>query len=208
MPEIQTLFLVFSAGLLLAMTPGPDLMLVIARGSGQGRRVALATSLGVSGAGVIQLPMLAFGMSALIAEFPALLGTIRILGAGYMVYLGVQMYLSARPAQHIDINAKNQLGQAFREGFISNLFNPKVIMFQLSFLPQFVQPDAGLVWAQLLVFGVLTKTAGLLVSIVAAFVSGSLGNFFRRNPTFAVWQTRMSGCIVASLGGLLLFQRN
>lgn len=197
-----TLWLAFlGTVILMQMPPGPDSMLVVARGVGQGRGTALFTVLGMTlGAGAVQLPLLALGISSLVSASPEAFNALRWAGAAYLVWLGLKLLLSA-PATGRIAGAKH-VGPliAFRQGMIANLVNPWPIGFMVAFLPQFVDPAAGSVTLQMLALGATQKATGVLVLGSYALAAGTAGAWIRRHPRVGLWQQRMAGCLIVGLG--------
>jgi len=148
----------------LEITPGPDMMLVLARGIGQGRRIALLTAVGqILVSGTVQVALLVLGVASLLQAHPSGLAALQWIGAAYLIYLGAKMLRSsmnggaAITARHCSTS-----WQAVREGAVCNLTNPKSLLFMFAFLPQFVNPGASFpVWGQLLVLGSIQKLTGI-----------------------------------------------
>jgi threonine/homoserine/homoserine lactone efflux protein len=176
-------------------------MLVMARGLGQGRGVALFTVLGMTlGAGLVQLPLIAFGLSSLVQASPLAFNLLRWAGAAYIVWPGVRLLLSASatiPAG--DVRVLLPLAAA-REGMIANLSNPWPLMFMVAFLPQFVDPHRGSVTLQLVLLGATQKISGVLVLGSYAVASGVIGAWIMRHPQARLWQQRLAGCFIIGLG--------
>jgi len=205
MPEIEVLLPFVLAVVAIQLSPGPDMMMIIARGVGQGRKIALTCVAGISAAALIQIPALAFGVAAIFAKSALAYSVLKYAGAGYLVYLGVRFLLSAaKPIASTEVNITSGRA-AFFQGFWGNLFNPKSLVFLLAFIPQFVDPSQGNVTLQLFVLGVIHKTIGLFVDGGVAILSGASGNWLRRNPNFTVWQERFVGTILIGLGLRLAF---
>lgn len=208
MPEFSTIALLALAAFSMQLIPGPDMMLVTARGIGQGYRFAQMTALGVALAGIIQIPLLAFGISELVTENPVILDSIRILGAAYLIFLGFRLILrrgSIEPTTNI---FQTSLKQAVADGAIANLLNPKVIIFQLAFLPQFVDIQSGPVWSQLFILGLVMKFSGLLVMSIVAFTSAALAHYLKNNIIWMTIQEKITGVILISIGVKLLFEHD
>ena len=207
MPEPTILVAFVGAVLAMQIAPGPDMLLVVARGIGQGQRTALWTVLGMTLlAGLVQLPLLVLGIASLLHASPLAFTILRWAGAAYLVWLGTRLLWAGRRGQ---VAAAATPGAttwaAAREGATNNLTNPKPLLFMFAFLPQFVEPSAGPVWAQLLVLGFLQKACGLLVLGTAAFASGAVGGWLARRPRVLVWQARLTGVVMVGLGLRLLF---
>jgi len=205
MPDYYTIGILALTALVMQLTPGPDMMLVMGRGIGQGFRIAQATVLGIAAAGLIQLPLLAFGISELVAANPRLLDAIRFIGAGYLIYLGFKLVFVNKPANP-DLNAvQTSFSRAIADGAIANLMNPKLIVFQLAFLPQFVDVQAGPVWSQLLILGIVMKACGFVVMSTVALSSSAVGRWIEKYPGWRIMQERFVGVILIALGLRLLF---
>lgn len=203
MPTLATLFPFIGAVLLLALIPGPDLVLLVSRGVGQGWRVALLTALGFTTAGLIQLPLLAVGLASVIQHSPVAFAVLKYVGASYLVWRGVQLF-RARAAVALETSTSTPPWIALRDGVVASLTNPKGLIFLLAFLPQFVDPSRGHVTLQLLVLGIVMKLAALLVEGSIALASGAVGSWLGKHPRFVQWQRRGSGVVLILLGLRLL----
>jgi threonine/homoserine/homoserine lactone efflux protein len=206
MPELSSLIAFAAAVLVMQLTPGPDMMLILGRGVGQGRRVALCTVLGMTLlAGMVQLPLLVLGVASLLHASPVAFMLLRWVGAIYLVWLGVRLiwesvHRQAGAADVPDVTAWS----AMREGMINNLTNPKPLLFMFAFLPQFIDPSRGPVWAQLLVLGLLQKLSGAAVLSSIALLSGAVGGWLALRPGWLAWQERFTGALMIILGFRLL----
>jgi len=204
-PEIPVLIPFLLAVIAIQLSPGPDMMMVIARGIGQGRRVALACVAGISAASLIQIPALALGVATIFATSEVAYTILKNIGALYLVYLGARFLMASSTATAAEKSAVVSARAAFFQGFWGNLANPKSLVFLLAFLPQFVDPSRGSVVTQLFVLGLLHKSVGLLVDGSVALLAGSSGNWLRQHPGFVKWQERLVGSILIGLGLRLAF---
>ncbi|MCX7566912.1 LysE family translocator [Sulfitobacter sp. F26169L] len=160
------------AALALNVTPGPDMMLCLAQGMRSGRRAAWAASAGVSTGSMVHVTIAGLGLGAIIAAFPWAFDVIRWIGVAYLLYLAVQAFRSSKARA----NARGMRPLlAYRAGLITNLSNFKVIWFVLAFIPQFVVPDAGPVFAQFLAFGAMIAGGGFVVNGLVGAYAGTLG---------------------------------
>ncbi|ESY63934.1 lysine transporter LysE [Mesorhizobium sp. LNHC232B00] len=202
MPIDPSLWIAFVGTVILMQAPpGPDSMLVMARGIGQGRGVALFTVLGMTlGAGLVQLPLVAFGLSSLVRASPLAFNLLRWAGAAYIVWLGFRLLLSSSATVAVDDNEALQPLAAAREGMIANLSNPWPLMFMVAFLPQFVDPHRGFVTLQLVLLGATQKITGVLVLGTYALASGAIGAWIMRHPRARLWQQRLAGLFIIGLG--------
>ncbi|MER9947698.1 LysE family translocator [Mesorhizobium sp. M0047] len=190
----------------LQVPPGPDSMLVMARGIAQGRGVALFTVLGMTvGAGMVQLPLIALGLTTLIRASPLAFAALQWMGAAYLIWLGLRLIFTAAhvPAQH-DGRSPGHLAAA-GEGMIANLINPWPITFMVAFLPQFVDPHGSSITLQLLLLGATQKLTGVLVLGTYAMASGSIGTWIMAHPRVRLWQQRIAGFFIVGLGLRMAF---
>lgn len=159
MVDPLTLLAFVPAALALNLTPGADMMFCLGQGLRSGPRAAVAASAGISFGGMVHVGLAGLGLGAVVAALPWALEVIRWIGVAYLLWLAVQTLRHSRAAKD---NARAfGVWQAFRTGFYVNLSNPKVILFVLAFVPQFVRPDAGSVLGQFLVFGAVLGWADL-----------------------------------------------
>jgi threonine/homoserine/homoserine lactone efflux protein len=208
MPSAATYLAFISAVIAYQIAPGPDAMLTIGRGVGQGWRIALATVLGMTlFAGLVQLPLLTLGVVSLIRSSPSGYALLQLAGAGYLVWLGIKL-LASRSA-HLGPDRTTSPGHysvfaAAREGMICNLSNPSPWLFMLAFLPQFVDASRGSVTAQLFVLGLTQKLTGFAILSLHAVAAGALGSWLSRYPAVVQWQKRFAGATMICLGLRLL----
>ena len=210
MPGPEALLTFAIALFFLEVSPGPDMMLILARGIGQGRRIALLTVLGmILVAGVVQVALLILGVASLLQAYPSALTTLRWVGAAYLIYLGARLiWASLRGCRRIMATPNVAAWPAVREGAINSLTNPKSLLFMFAFLPQFVDAAAGPVWLQLLVLGSVQKLAGILSLGSVAVASGTVGEWLNRWPGLLAWQERFTGLVMIGLGMRLLVSGN
>jgi threonine/homoserine/homoserine lactone efflux protein len=208
MPGSEALLTFAIALFVLEVTPGPDMMLILARGIGQGRKTAFFTVIGmIFVAGAVQVGLLVLGLASLLQAYPPASIALRWTGAVYLIWLGLQMIRSSlsktAPAMSLP---GTTAWSAIREGTINSLTNPKSLLFMFVFLPQFVDPAAGPVWLQLLVLGSLQKIAGVFSLGSGALASGTVGQWLNRWPKLLIWQRRFTGLVMVALGlRLILF---
>jgi threonine/homoserine/homoserine lactone efflux protein len=207
MPSLPTLVAFIGAVLVLALTPGPDMLMLISRGVGQGRRTALYTALGFTAAGIIQLPLLVLGLAALVQHSSIGFGIIKYAGAVYLIWRGIQLISSRSQVQSLRV-ARTTPWLALRDGIVASLTNPKGLIFLLAFLPQFVDPARGNVALQLVLLGGIMKITALLVEGTVAVGAGAIGEFLAQRPAFLRWQQRGTGLVMVLLGMRLLLMRD
>jgi threonine/homoserine/homoserine lactone efflux protein len=187
--------------IVMQLPPGSDNMLVLARGIGQGRQVALFTVAGMTlGAGLVQLPFLALGIAALLSAFPLAFALLQWAGAGYLMWLGLQLAIARQPDDDVPKDPMLSPFAAAREGMIATLLNPWPLTFMVAFLPQFVDRQEGHPALQMVVLGLTQKVSGALVLGTYALAASSVGKWLHQHPWAQEWSRRVAGlsiCIVA-----------
>ena len=206
MPE-KTAFLTFLvAALALNFAPGPDMLYVIGRSVGQGRKAGVVSALGIFAGCWAHILAAAVGIAALLRSSPMAFNVVRYLGAAYLLYLGVKM-IAQRSRLEAQQLPSESLSNIFRQGVITNVLNPKVALFFLAFLPQFVDARRGSVALQILFLGVVFDLGGTLVNLGVAYAGGTLGDLLRSSPRFALVQKWFTGMVFIGLGARLAWQR-
>jgi threonine/homoserine/homoserine lactone efflux protein len=205
MLDLPTFLTFYTAVLALQLAPGPDMVLLLSRGVGQGRRTAVLTAIGMTlVAGLIQLPLLALGVTSIIQASPLAFDLLRWAGAAYLVWIGAKLLIASFRGSHALAQRTPQPisdRAALRQGMINNLTNPKAMVFMLAFLPQFVDPTSSWsVTAQLLFLGAVQKLSGFFVLGGVALGTGTIGDWLSRRPGFIAWQERFAGLIMVGLG--------
>lgn len=171
----QARLLAFLAGaLVLNFTPGADVLFATASGIQGGPKVGAAAGLGVGVGGVVHVLATAFGLGALVAAHPGALAVVRWVGAGYLLWIAVQSWRAA-PLRVVPGQGALTVRRAFQRGVITNVLNPKVILFMLAYLPQFTDPAIGPVWQQILILGGIFFCTGTLVTTGYGALAGWLG---------------------------------
>jgi threonine/homoserine/homoserine lactone efflux protein len=201
---IHDLALFVAAGLLLNVTPGPDMAYIAARSAAGGFRAGAAATLGITAGCIAHTVAAALGLSALLATSAAAFEIVKWCGAAYLLYLGVKLVggsVRAKPA----LGARPLLPPAsaakiLREGFVINVFNPKVALFFLAFLPQFVDANAAHPAVQIAFLGVLFALLGLVTDSIWALAAGTAGGMLRRSHRFLRTQRYVAGTVYVGLG--------
>jgi threonine/homoserine/homoserine lactone efflux protein len=197
MPDIA-LFLAASA--LLAIAPGPDVIYVLTRGIAQGRRAGLAAALGFASGCIFHTVLAAVGIAALIRSSPLAFDLVRYAGAAYLVWIGIQA-LRHRSAFSIEAAGESRtLATIYRQSVIGNMLNPKVTLFFLAFLPQFVNAGAGHVGWQMALLGVLFMLVTIVVFGAIAIFAGWIGAWVRRKPAIGERLNIFAGLTFIGLG--------
>jgi threonine/homoserine/homoserine lactone efflux protein len=195
-------FWVFAvAALLLNLTPGNDMLYVAARSASQGIKAGVVSSIGIFVGCLVHIVAAVVGLSAIIAQSAVAFNIIKYLGAAYLIYLGIRSIVSKRRILHLKkkmqpLSYKN----IFWQGVITNVLNPKVALFFLAFLPQFINIHSGDTYWQILFLGTWFDIGGTLVNIIVAVLFGKIGNWLSRSPRFIQWQERITGAMLIALG--------
>jgi len=196
-----------AAALALNLAPGPDMTYVAARSLAQGRRAGVISALGIAVGCLFHIAAASFGLAVLLRAVPQAYTAVRILGAGYLIYRGaVLIRRAAGPERDVALRPASDPA-IFRQGVITNVLNPKVALFFLAFLPQFIDPGGWPVVMQTLALGVYFDAQGTVVNVLVAWLAGSAAAAFRTGLARA-WMQRTSGAILVGLGVRLALSRS
>jgi threonine/homoserine/homoserine lactone efflux protein len=199
-----SIFLV--AALTLNLTPGNDMMYVLGQCLKSGRNAGIAASFGIATGSFVHIALVAIGVAAVLARVPVLFEIIRWAGVGYLLWLAYKAF-TARPESFEAEGKSRSAFAAWRDGVIVNVLNPKVAIFMLAFLPQFIDPSRGSALAQILFLGLLFNIGGTLVLLIVCAFAGSLGDRLRESPRFANALSIASGGVFLLLAGRLALSR-
>ena len=195
-----------AVAVLITLAPGPDNLMVLSLGMARGRQAGVAFGLGCALGCLNHTLLAALGISALIAASPTAFTVLRIAGGLYLVWLGVQAIRSARPASVAAAMSEPPM-KLFVKGLIANAINPKVILFFLAFLPQFVDTGHGHAGWQIVQLGLLFTFETVLIFGAIGWFAGRLGERLARHPAVGTWLDRIAGGIFVALGLRLLVAR-
>jgi threonine/homoserine/homoserine lactone efflux protein len=214
MPDITQFSLYFAAALLLAITPGPGIFYVAARSLAGGRAEGIASSFGTALGGLVHVLAGALGVSTLVLASAELFTALKLLGAAYLVWLGLRTIMDARRSAGPDDLAGGisapAVGtrSAFREGVVVEALNPKTAAFFLAFIPQFLDPSAGAVALPFILLGCISVTLNTLADIVVAIGASRIREGAASRPAFIRRLREISGASMIALGaGLALAKR-
>lgn len=205
MPDFGSLLVFVVAGLLLNITPGPDVLYIVGRSLAQGRIAGIVSALGISSGCLFHVAAAALGLSALVLAVPIAYDVVRYTGAAYLVWLGVRAIASKSSPLEVQRVDPDRLGRIFRQGMLTNILNPKVALFFLAFLPQFTDPARGSVPLQITLLGLIFIANGTVVCVLYAIGASWLGEWLRTRYDVANWLNRAMGGIFISLGVRLAF---
>lgn len=213
MPDLSQLALYVAAAFLLAVTPGPGIFYVAARTLAGGRAEGIASSFGTGLGGMVHVLAGSLGVSAIVLASAELFTALKLIGAGYLVWLGLRTLLAARSEAAVALAggpAAPPLGapRAFREGVLVEALNPKTAAFFLAFIPQFVDPSAGSIALQFVVLGFVSVVLNTLADIVVAFAASAIRDGAAGRPHLVRRLREASGGAMIALGlGLALARR-
>jgi threonine/homoserine/homoserine lactone efflux protein len=205
--ELMTLYNFFAflcASVALTVAPGPDNIFVITQGITRGRKAAIVTALGMCSGISIHTTAAAFGISAIFYSSAVAFNLVKYTGAGYLLYLA---FMTVRKSGSSTLTATTSLppGSLFRRGFIMNVLNPKVALFFLAFLPQFVNPASGELPGQMIVLGAVFMIQALIIFSLIGWFSGTIGRQLLSKPHIAKYFDRLTAGVFAALGLKLAF---
>jgi threonine/homoserine/homoserine lactone efflux protein len=163
-----------AAALVVLLTPGPGVLYILARSLGQGRRAGLVSVLGLSTGALVHVAAATAGLSAILLASATAFGAVKALGAAYLVYLGISTICGRRPVAGVDALPSHSAYRVFTDGVVVSVLNPKVALFFLAFLPQFVDPARGSVTQQVFFLGLLYVALALFTDGAYAMLAGSL----------------------------------
>ncbi|MGE0806702.1 MAG: LysE family translocator [Burkholderiaceae bacterium] len=206
MLEAQWL-LFFAASLAIIATPGQDMILVMSRSIAQGPGAGVATAAGVSTGLVGHTVLATLGLGAVLRTSEWLFVALKLAGAAYLVYLGLQLLRSRHHPLDLTAAAPRPLGRLFVDGALSNLSNPKVAVFYFAFLPQFVRPGAVHPTLSVLVLGLAFAGLTFAIKGPVGLGAGLLSGWLRQRPRVLGWLYRSSGLVFIGLGLKLAFER-
>ena len=194
----------FTAALAINISPGPDLLYILTRTIAQGRKIGIACAAGLWTGAMVHVSAAALGLSAILAASAAAFNTVKFAGAAYLIYLGIQAFrgngVNGFPETLQENGGQAGAFKAFRQGAMVDLLNPKVAVFFMAFLPQFIRPELGHSSIQIFILGSLVIVVAIPVELFVVFTAAGTTGFFRNNPRFAGLLDRLSGTVLIGLG--------
>lgn len=196
-----SLGLYIAASLALIATPGQDMIYVITRSLAQGRLAGVASAFGVCTGILVHTALAALGVGAILLASEGMFTVVKLVGAGYLLFIGVRMLFTRAGAPGIAAAAgRLTLRSLFAQGVLSNVSNPKIVLFFIAFLPQFVDPASPHPTHDLAFLGVLYALMALPVKCAVGIAAGSLSEKVLRRPEGLAWMNRVSGGVLVALG--------
>jgi threonine/homoserine/homoserine lactone efflux protein len=190
-----------ATGIILNLTPGPDTLYILGRSIAQGRSAGVASALGIAAGSLIHTFAAAVGLSALIAASATAFLAVKLAGAAYLIFLGMRMVFSRVSTASIPTGfTSSGFVAVFRQGLLTNVLNPKVALFFLAFMPQFIAADSTSKFAAFITLGLCFVVTGTLWCLCLAWFSSLLGDRLRGSRTFAELLNRTAGGLFVFLG--------
>jgi threonine/homoserine/homoserine lactone efflux protein len=189
-----------AAALVLLLIPGPGVLYIVARSLSQGHRAGLVSVLGLSIGALVHVAAATAGLSAILLASATAFGIVKTLGAGYLIYLGIRTLFARGPTASVEASAPRPLYRLFRDGVVVSVLNPKIAVFFLAFLPQFVEPSRGPVPQQVLLLGLIYVGLALITDSAYAFLAGSLRHWLGGQVMQGPLPRYASGVVYLGLG--------
>jgi len=208
LPDMATLALFVTASLALYISPGPDMLYIASRSIAQGRAAGVASAFGVFAGLLVHMLAAALGLAAVLVVWPFAYLVVKWLGVLYLAYLGLKVLLDRNGGIALpggNGGAGPDYRRLFRQGLFVNLLNPKIALFFMAFLPQFVDAEKGSIPLQMLFFGSLFNAGGLLWVLFLAVLFGAIGDRIASRPGIWGWQRWITGSVLLALAANLAF---
>jgi threonine/homoserine/homoserine lactone efflux protein len=200
MPTPSTIWIFCLAATALIVIPGPAVLYVVAQSVGQGRRAGVVSAFGVATGGLVHVIGATIGISGLLLSSATLFSAVKLIGAGYLIYLGMRR-LTGRDAGVLTAPAERRSRRRlYRDGAVVNILNPKTALFFYAFLPQFLDPDRGSVALQSLFLGTLFVAIAVISDSLWALAAGSAATWLKSRPRVVHGERWVSGSVFLGLG--------
>jgi threonine/homoserine/homoserine lactone efflux protein len=199
---ITDFWLFVLSGLALNIIPGPDSLFIIGRSAGQGFKAGSVAALGIGTGTFVHIFAAAFGLAAILSTSAMAFTVIKIIGALYLLYMGVTMLISNSQLKPIETNDRKliSLSKIYYQGFLTNALNPKVALFFLAFVPQFISADAPNKALAFIVLGFVFNVNGMLWCHMLAWTSSSVGQSLKSNKKLTLWLSKLTGGLFLYFG--------
>jgi len=206
--EISTLIAFLAACIAIILAPGPAQALVLSRSISDGKKSGIMTALGLNVGTIFHALAAGLGLSTILATSALAFEVVKYVGAGYLIYLGLRELWSKQHPDALTQTVNLGAVQAFNKAVVTGILNPKVALFFLAFLPQFVDPARGSAMLQFVLLGLIMAALDILYETTLALVASALSARLTRSRRFALWRKRITGAVLIGLGlRLALLQR-
>ncbi len=205
--ETQNFIAFLAASILIILAPGPAQALVLARTIGSGRKSGIMTAIGLNVGTLFHAVAAGLGLSAVLATSALAFSVVKLAGAGYLVYLGVRAVLTRPTAITETEPLAERSDHAFLKAVVTGVLNPKVALFFLAFLPQFVDQAHGSAFLQFVLLGSIIAAIDMVYESILAFIAGGISSRVMNNARVRVWRERITGLALVGLGIRLAFAK-
>jgi threonine/homoserine/homoserine lactone efflux protein len=200
-----TTFITFiTASVIIILAPGPAQALVLTRTIHEGRRSGIITAIGLNTATFVHAVAAAIGLSAILAASTSAYTIVKYLGAAYLIYLGFKTFSTQERDKSLADLSNGYPAGSFTKAFITGILNPKVALFFLAFVPQFVDPQHGWVILQFITFGAILAILDIIYESLLVYIVAAMSIRFSQNNKFSIWRQRITGAVLIGLGVRLL----
>ncbi|WP_136808860.1 LysE family translocator [Desulfosediminicola flagellatus] len=199
MLPIETLLVFFTTSILLALTPGPDNLFVLAQSAQHGKRAGLVVTVGLCTGILVHTAAVSLGVAAIFQTSALAFNALKYIGAAYLIYLAYQSFKAGGGVDSTGAVKKLQLNKLYFRGVIMNVTNPKVSIFFLAFLPQFVNPEYGPIIPQMMVLGALFIVSTILIFGGVSLLAGTFGEWLAKSERATKILNRIAGSVFAGL---------
>jgi len=205
MYDLTTFIAFITASIVIILSPGPAQALVLARTISEGRKAGIITAIGLNTAVFVHAIAAAVGLSAILSTSAAAYTIIKYLGATYLIYLGIKAFAKQEKGESSASALSKGSTGPFAKAFITGVLNPKVALFFLAFVPQFVDPLHGWVILQFITLGAILATMDIVYESLLAIIAATMSNRFTQDGKFSIWRQRITGTVLIGLGVRLFF---
>lgn len=205
--SLLTILSFLSAAIILTIMPGPDNLFTLAQSIAKGKKAGIYTTLGLCTGLVVHITAAAAGISAIIYQSSIAFNIVKYLGAGYLLWLAYKSFRDKGGSFELQAEDSLDYKALYKRGVIMNLLNPKVSLFFLAFLPQFVSYNAGNVPLQMLVLGVIFLVQAFVIFSLISIFSGIVGTFLRKNTSFGRKMNLVQGCLFLFISFKVAFSK-
>lgn len=200
MPDTTALTLFFGASLALVLVPGPAVLYIVTRSISQGRTAGIVSVIGIGIGNLFHVVAAGLGLSAILMSSAVAFQVVKLLGAAYLIYLGIRTLRRKDEVEAANGLLHQSAWRILAQGVIVNILNPKVALFFLAFLPQFVNVSAGNVTGQIILLGMIFTILAIVTDSIYALLSGTVGGLLRGNIRFLRGQRYVAGGVYITLG--------
>jgi len=205
MPNLATWLAFVATALVLLLIPGPAVLYIVSQSVEHGRRAGLMATLGVHCGTLVHITAAALGLSAILVSSSIAFGAVRLVGAAYLIYLGVRTLADRTARAQAPAPRETRLGLIFRQGILVNVTNPKTALFFFAFLPQFVDLGRGHVAMQITLLGLIFVVLGFFTDSSWALLAGAAGGWLKRSRGYLRFERYGSGILFIGLGLVAAF---